>query len=133
MYKHILHKSFSVMLALLVMLSTVSFTIEKHYCKGALVDISVFTSAKKCKMDSCASLQKKSCCEDEIHVVQGQDKLHTVVALDLELKKQQFMSSVYPYYYNYYKSLSKCITFYKDYSPPNLVQNIQMLNQTFLI
>ena len=39
-------------LALLVLFSTVSFTIEKHFCGDILVDVAVFTEVEKCAMEA---------------------------------------------------------------------------------
>ena len=79
MIKAILHKTFSVTLSCLVLFSTLSFTVEKHYCGNHLVDVAIFTKAENCGMDleafSTANFEKKHCCKDEIQVVKGQDKL----------------------------------------------------------
>ena len=42
MIQNVLHKTFSVALALLVFFSTVSFTVEKHFCGDVLVDVSTY-------------------------------------------------------------------------------------------
>ena len=52
MVSKIPHKIFSVTLALLVLMSTLSFTVEKHFCGDVLVDVSVFTETQKCGMES---------------------------------------------------------------------------------
>ncbi len=68
--KQFVHKIFSMLLALLVLFSTVSFTIEKHFCGDVLVDVSVFAEAQKCGMEALEmatrNLAKKSCCKDEV-------------------------------------------------------------------
>ncbi|MCF7567584.1 hypothetical protein L3X37_04290 [Sabulilitoribacter arenilitoris] len=133
MLKQFLHKIFSTLLALLVLFSTVSFTIEKHFCGDVLVDVSMFTEAEKCEMEALEIQQKKTCCKDELQVVQGQDELKFSSFDDLEFEQQQFLASFVYSYTNLFKTLEKEIIPHKDYSPPNLVTDIQVLNETFLI
>jgi hypothetical protein len=131
--KQLLHKGFSISLALIVLFSTVSFTIEKHYCGDVLVDVSVFYEAEKCGMEAMELAQKKSCCKDEIDIVEGQDELKISSFEDLEFEKQQFLSAFVYSYINGFESLPKQTIPHKDYSPPNLVADIQVLDQVFII
>lgn len=133
MIKEILHKTFSIGLALLVLFSTVSFTIEKHYCGDVLVDASVFVEAEKCAMEAQEILQKKTCCKDEIDIVKGQDELKVTSFEDLDLDQQQFVTAFAFSYFNMFESLPKQIIPHKNYSPPNLVTDIQVLDQVFII
>lgn len=133
MIKLFLHKTFSVLLTFLVLFSTVSFTIEKHYCGDVLVDVSVFVEAEKCEMEALEILQKKTCCKDEINVIQGQDELKFSSFDDLEFEQQLFLASFIYSYVNLFEGLSQQIVPHKNYSPPNLVRDIQVLNDTFLI
>lgn len=133
MIKQVLHKSFSIALAFLVLLSTVSFTIEKHYCGDVLVDVSVFSEAEKCGMEAQEMIQKKNCCKDEISVVKGQDELKSASFEDFKFEKQQFLLTFTHSYINLFEGLPNLIIPHKNYSPPNLVADIQLLNDTFLI
>ena len=119
-------------MALLVMLSTVSFTVEKHYCGGNLVEVAVFSEAKKCGGNMEQNIMK-SCCEDEVEVVKGQDELKFSKFEDLDLIEQSFIASFAFVYTNLFESLPKQIIPFKDYSPPNLVFDILVLDQVFLI
>ena len=73
-----IHKLTALSLSLLVMLSTFSFTIEKHFCGDTLIDIAVFTQAEKCSNEAMeieiASISKKSCCKDEVNLIKGLDR-----------------------------------------------------------
>lgn len=131
--KTILHKIFSVNLALIVLFSTVSFTIEKHYCGDVLVDVSMFVEADKCAMEALEMLQKKTCCKDEVDVVKGQDELKVSSFEDLDFEQQQFVTAFVYAYINGFESLPKQTIPHKDYSPPNLVADIQVLDQVFII
>lgn len=137
MFKQALHKIFSTLLAFLVLFSTLSFTVEKHFCGDVLVDVAVFTDVEKCEMEAfekaLEKITKKPCCKDEINIVQGQDELKFSSFDDLEFEQQQFLASFFYSHINLYKTLEKEIVPHKDYSPPNLVTDIQVLNDTFLI
>ena len=77
MIKNILHKGFCTVMALLVLVSTLSFTVEKHFCGNTLIDVSLFSEADKCDMEmmemELAKITKKSCCKDVVDVIEGQD------------------------------------------------------------
>ncbi|NJX15949.1 hypothetical protein HC176_10660 [Tamlana crocina] len=120
-------------MALLVLFSTVSFTVEKHYCGDVLVDAAIFTDVEKCAMEAFEMLQKKTCCKDEIDVVKGQDELKFSSFEDLDLDQQQFLQAFIDSYIGRFESLPKHTIPHKDYSPPNLIADIQLLDQVFII
>jgi len=120
-------------MALLVLFSTVSFTVEKHYCGDVLVDTAVFTEAKKCVSETFEMLQKKTCCKEEVDVVKGQDILTAFSHEDLGFEQQLFLQVFTQAYCGLFKSLPKPTIPYQDYSPPNLIVDIQLLDQVFII
>lgn len=130
----LLHKTFAITLSLLVLLSTFSFTVEKHYCGDTLIDTAIFSEAKDCGMEmKLTSKQKKSCCKNEVDVIEGQDELSTVSFEDFEFSTQLFISTYALSYVSLFESLPKQIIPHKDYLPPNIVYDIQLLDETFLI
>ena len=71
-------------MAIIVMVSTMSMTVNKHYCSNILVDTALFQEAKTCGMDDDSSHQsddnheqdeKDSCCSSENELIKGQDEL----------------------------------------------------------
>lgn len=133
MLKAIFYKTFSISLAIIVLFSTVSFTIEKHYCGDTLVDVSVFVEADKCAMEVQEILMKKSCCKDEVDVIEGQDELKINSFEDLKFDQQQFLVAFTYFYINGFEGLPKETITHKAYSPPDLVYDIQVLDQVFII
>ncbi|MHA7056357.1 HYC_CC_PP family protein [Aquimarina sp. M1] len=133
------HKIASLLLAFLVLLSTISFTVEKHYCGRFLVDVAVFSKAKDCgmkMMDHTDSheieLKKTSCCKDKITVIEGQDELK--VSFDqIDLVQQLFVVSFFNSYKNLFLIQGEKRNSYKKYDPPELAQDIRILHETFLI
>ena len=132
MLKQFIHKGLSILMALLVLCSTVSFTVEKHFCGDNLIDVAIFSEAKKCS-ENMEQTSKKSCCKDEVEVVKGQDELKFSSFEDLDFN-QQFLITTFAFTYsNLFESFPKQIIPFKDYSPPNLVADIQVLDQVFII
>ncbi len=119
-------------MAILVLFSTVSFTVEKHYCGENLIDVAIFSEAKKCGENMEQTLSK-SCCKDEVEIVKGQDELKFSSFKDLDFQQQLFITTFAFTYSNLFESLPKQIIPFKDYSPPNLVVDIQVLDQVFII
>ena len=126
-------------MALLVLFSTLSFTIESHYCGDFLVDSTIFGSAKSCGMEvkqelpsSECDITEKDCCSDEQLIVDGQDNLKT--SFDkLEKEQELFVASFIYSYINLFTGSQTEYNSFRDYSPPLLVRDIQVLDQTFLI
>ena len=65
-----------------MLVSTVSWTVEKHFCFGSLVDIAFFHEADTCGMERPLSkdnvaLNKdsNSCCSDEIYFGSGTGRI----------------------------------------------------------
>jgi len=133
----LLHKVFSASLAFIVLCSTVSFTIEKHFCGDRLIDASVFSEPDKCKMEAFGieseGITKESCCKDKVDVVKGQNELLLKTFDDLNFEQQLFVSVLAYSYIKPFEGLPQLVIAHKDYSPPNLVADIQMLDQVFLI
>lgn len=137
MYQKNRHKFFSVVMALLVLLSTISFTMEKHFCGDTLIDVAIFSKVNSCGMDmeaiSITTPEKKSCCKDELEIVKGQDKLKKTSFEDLHADQQLFLTALVYSFTNLFEGLPKQVTPHKDYSPPNLVVDIHVLDQVFIV
>jgi hypothetical protein len=132
------HKVFSTVLSFLVLASTLSLTIEKHFCGGVLIDVAVFTEVEKCANDvlsesDSTQIVKKSCCKDEVDVFEGISEMIKDSFEDLDDIQKQVLFAYAHSYISLYESLPKQIIAHKDYSPPKLIKDIQVLNETFLI
>ncbi len=126
-------KILSTLLAFLVLFSTFSFTVEKHYCGEFLMDVSFMGDADDCGMEMEKVVKKKSCCKDEVHHIEGQDELQQNSVQDFNLEKQQFVAAFFISYKDLFiKNESKNIL-YRDFSPPDIPKDYQVLFQSFLI
>lgn len=136
---NVFSKISSICLALIVLLSTVSFTLDSHYCGDTLVDYSLFGHVETCGMEVQKQLpspdcdiSKKDCCSDEQAIVKGQDTLKT--SFDKLNKDQQlFVAAFIHSYINLIFESQTDLNSYRDYTPPLLVWDIHILEQTFLI
>lgn len=135
----VFHKISSFCLALIVLLSTFSFTVDSHYCGDVLVDSSIFGHVKTCGMEiqqqsssSACDFTKKDCCSDERVFIEGQDPLK--ISFDTLEKDQQFFVAtfIYTYIHLFFESQAD-LNSYKYYFPPPLIKDIQVFDQTFLI
>ncbi|SKB44939.1 hypothetical protein SAMN05660776_1082 [Salegentibacter holothuriorum] len=123
--------SISVAMAFLVLFSTFSFTVDKHFCGSFLVDTAIFSEAQTCGMDMEASAQD-SCCSNEKLAIEGQDELkHKFDSLDLN--QQVFLIGFAYSYIFILEDNPKEIVPFKYYTPPLLVKDIQLEDQVFLI
>ncbi len=135
--KLFLYKSISFIMAFVVLLSTMSFTIDKHYCGSVLVDVSINKSADACDMGMTLSPEKvltgkKSCCQDEHIVILGQDELKKGLDNGIEF---QFVSAILQ---QHTFSLvlgesSSLFTVFGNHDPPSIRQDFYKLYQTYLI
>ena len=135
--KSIIHKIVSPFLAILVLLSTVSWSVEKHLCMGRVMDIAFFHDADSCGMEQAMAamgekMSDKHCCDDESFTVEGQDNLKLSWD-ELDLKSQVFLSTFVQSYFHLY-SVSSGEEILKDtYPPPLIVQDLTILHEVFLI
>lgn len=135
--RQLLHKTTSIFLALLVLVSTLSFTIEKHFCGDVLVDVSVFKEVEKCAMEALememAAITKKNCCKDEVNLIQGQRELKTSGFEDLKFEQQVFLQSFTYTFFNLFDTEPKQEIPHQYYAPPNIVKDIHVLDEVYLI
>lgn len=137
--KKILTKISASFLALIVLFSSMSFTVEKHYCGETLVDVSYFGEAESCCAKAMKEMdhkekksQKKGCCSDEVEIIESstfdKEKITSFTTQEL-----QFLTFYVFSYINLFQEVDLEKEFYKDFSPPDIVQDIQVLHETFLI
>ena len=127
----------SFFMAVLVMCSTMSFSVQSHYCGNILVDKAIMKPAKKCAMHTLQSKhahqdQKGDCCDDEVNLIEGQDQLK-VQSYEFELPNPYFVEAfVYTFIFNTsFEALEKVD--YSENPPPLLLRDFQAHYQVFLI
>ncbi|NJW52681.1 HYC_CC_PP family protein [Salinimicrobium oceani] len=137
--KKAFHNITSVAMALLVLFSTSSFTVDKHFCGSMLVDMAIFSEAESCGMEMHEhsdttedSVEQEFCCENQKIAIEGQDELKAS-RNSLDFDQQLFLATFTYSYINLFEVLPLQAVPNKDYTPPLLVRDVQLLDQVFLI
>tara|TARA_B110000091_G_C13759826_1_gene451572 strand:- start:141 stop:554 length:414 start_codon:yes stop_codon:yes gene_type:complete len=136
--KKIFFKVMSILMTFVVLLTTMSFTINMHYCGDTLVETAIFHKAKGCGMEMQKSLTegcvvvKKNCCKDEQLVIDGLDELQTQTDA-ISFEQQVFIASILYTYNNFPKSLDKNVSSYGVYKPPLVIRELYKIDETYLI
>ncbi len=136
--KNAIRKISSFSMALVVLFSTMSFTIDMHFCGDTLVDTAIFSKAATCGMEinrntnpDCSIVKNNCCDEQQIHF-EGQKELKTTSEL-ISFEQQIFVISFVQSYINLFYTEQQKVTLYKNYSPPLVVKEIHKLDETYLI
>lgn len=121
-----------------VLFSTMSFAINKHYCGDVLVETALLHKAEGCGMEMEKSttegctITKDNCCNDEQLIVDGQDELQQSIGKILFEQQLFFTSFVYTYL-NLFEDVDEKASSYKDYKPPLVIKEIYKIDETYLI
>ena len=136
--KQFFHKIMSLAMAFVVLFSTMSFTVNMHYCGGTLVETAIFQKVKGCGMEmekpsteEC-SITKKNCCDDKQLAIEGQDELQLQVD-KITFEQQVFIASFVYTYINLFEGLDSNVSTYEEYKPPLVVRQLYKIDETYLI
>ena len=137
-----LYKIIAVIIALVVLFSSLSFTVEKHVCMGEVTNTSFFKHADSCGMimeeQDCTmddfsghKMEKEKCCDNIQEIIPGNQNEQQ--ALDtFEIGQLQFVMAYAYTYLNLFENKEQTNAF-PYYLPPLVDKDIQVLYQTFLI
>ena len=118
------------MMAILVLSSTFSFAVGKHFCGDFLIDSSIFSETKKCSSENHT---KKPCCKDTLDLIEGQDELQQAIELQVDFDAQLFVIAFAAVLQNLFEYEPKQKIPFQYYEPPDLVVDIQLMDAVFLI
>ena len=136
--KQFFHKIMSLAMAFVVLCSTMSFTVNMHYCGDTLVETAIFQKAKGCGMEmekpstEGCSITKKNCCDDEQLAIEGQDELQLQVD-KISFEQQVFIASFVYTFINLLEGLDNNVSTYEEYKPPLVVRQLYKIDETYLI
>lgn len=136
--KQAISKITSFLLAFLVLFSTFSFTVEKHYCGDFLMDVSLLDTSFVNDEGCCSDYFKVAtvtadCCTDELHKVEGQDELQLNKVSKITFKQEQFLTAFVFSYKDLFITNKSKDNFYSDFLLPDKFLDYQVLFQSFLI
>ena len=87
---------------------------------------------KKEPTKQCTTLQEKDCCSNQSFVKTGDDTIKNANT-QLEAESIIFLNTFFYVYVNLFEWLEKNIVPFKQYRPPLLSKDIQILHETYLI
>jgi hypothetical protein len=139
--KEFSHKILAILMSFVVLLSTTSFAITKHYCGDTLVDTAIFSQASSCGMENdkistnsasdCTTI-KKDCCSNEQLLIDGQDEVQLQVD-KITFSQEFFIASFIYTYINLFENLENTVASYGGYKPPLVIKDIFKIDETYLI
>ena len=137
--KEFSHKIFAILMSFVVLFSTSSFAITKHYCGDTLMDTAIFSKATSCGMEientspssDCASLSI-DCCSDQQIVKNAQDELQSS-ADSISFEQKVFIASFIYSYINLFEGLDKNVSTFEEYAPPVVTNQIYKIDESYLI
>ncbi len=136
--KKVVHKILAVFMVTILMVSTTSFSIYKHFCGENLVNVSRYT-----QIDNCCEAEKKhkplpnlnfseeDCCKNKTEIT-PQLTFENTKSSKLIISQVIFITSFYQTFIEQ-KEKNSQTDFYNNFSPPEIVYNKQVQYQNFLI
>ena len=138
MMKKISHKILATVMAFVVLFSTMSFTIDMHFCGDTLVATSMFQKATGCGMEmekpaaeGCA-IVKSNCCNDKQMIIDGQDEMQLSITT-IPFEQQVFITSFIYTYVQLFESSDTAVSFHQAYNEPLVSRQLYKLAETYLI
>ena len=141
MMLQILHKILALILALAVLFSTLSFTVEKHVCMGEVTDVSYFDKVESCGMErsECGDTEtdhdlakRQNCCDTLQELIPGEPAEQQAIQ-GLEIQDFDYIVSYISTYLFEYEQLDEISLIEFGPDPPLVERDIQTLYQIFLI
>ncbi len=127
-------------LSLLIMMTTVSFTVDFHVCAGSVVDVSFAQEELSCTAalmgelsnEAHNAMREMGCCDDLQFQIEGQDEVQYGTEI-IQLDTMEDMLAVKQSSEVEYLHISDVPNLYTTYIPPPLIPDVQILYQTFIL
>jgi len=153
--KQLSHKILAVVMAFVVLFSTMSFSISMHYCGDDLVGLAIFEKASTCEEEehvahcememmesSSCQMQdsmkmscemKKDCCTDKEIQIDSQKDLKNNTLDSFQFSKTVFVVAFVYTYKALFNELETKNNSFLVYHPPPLIKPIYKLDEVYLI
>lgn len=127
-------------MALLVLVASMGFTLNKHFCGGELKQVAINKQVELCVMckaaeekPACHKEQDKDCCENQQDKVEIND-LTLAKKIDKQIQSDFNFIALAPILLsNIHVDLSSNSIHLKEYAPPLIAHNIPVEVQSFLL
>jgi hypothetical protein len=127
-------KTFSVLLSLIILLSSLNFSLSAHYCGQTIVDVALFGQAEACPMaDEMNNDSEEPCCSDRQIIIEGEDYLSSKSFEKQEVEKIDILLSEFQFPLELLLEEENTPSFIANYTPPLIEQDITLAVQSFLL
>jgi hypothetical protein len=131
-------KIVSILMAFVVVFTTLSFTVDMHFCGDTLVETAVFQKVKGCGME----LQKPSkedcvvksnnCCNDKQLTIDGQQELQISFSA-FSFEQLLYVTSILNTDKEFSQVIDKSVPLYKGYALQLVIRQLYKIAETYLI
>ena len=127
MFRKITH----ILIATLLLITTMGFSVSKHYCGTSLIEISINSVAEPC----CGDVETSGCCHDETEYFQfDEDFVSSVIIENIQITDNDILFPLtIIYILNASEEVQKDILNFAESPPPTKLQTKLSLFQTYLI
>ncbi|SFR31303.1 hypothetical protein SAMN04490243_0130 [Robiginitalea myxolifaciens] len=123
----------AIVMSFLLLFSTLSFSVDMHFCGHSLVDVALFDEASDCGMSQYADLMDSfGCCSDKEIVVDGQDDLQAIAKWQPEVPPA-FVAPRILGLVSEAVITEQDLSIPPEYSPPPLISDLPIVFQQFRI
>jgi len=128
----------SVCMAIIVLMSTMSFTVNVRYCDENIVATTLNSNDDPCSTEDLKALEdccipKKDCCQDAEIVFEGYEELRIQISKELKIQKLDPQALLVDAFYPFYEVTFSNNVHYPSYIPPIIIRDRQLIHQVFLI
>lgn len=128
-------KTFAVLLSLIVLLSSLNFSLSAHYCGQTIVDVALFGKAEACPMAAemnCDS-EEAPCCADRNIIIEGEEYLSSKSFEKQTIEKVELLLAQLDFPIELLLEEKQTRYFSRTYTPPLIEQDITLAVQSFLL
>lgn len=131
------HRVLALGLSLMVLFSTMSFSVEKRYCGSDLKEVSIFLMNHEHQESSCSdnrvTIATSDCCIDVVEFVQRDEIVQNISFEDIVVHHKTFVGTQLFSPESLFHDTLSAATNFKAYVPPNSVVSKTIQYQVFLI
>jgi hypothetical protein len=128
----------SILMAFVVVFTTLSFTVDMHFCGDTLVETAVFQKVKGCGMelqksskDGCV-VKSNNCCNDKQLTIDGQQELQISVSA-FSFEQPLYVTSIPNTENEFSEVIDKNLLLYRGYFPELVTRQLYKTAETYLI
>jgi len=125
-------------MAFVVVFTTMSFTVDMHFCGDTLVETAIFQQVKGCGMElqkpakgDCV-VKSNNCCNDKQLTIDGQQELQISVSA-FSFEQTLYVTSILNTEKEFSEVIDNNVPLYKGYFPELVIRQLYKTAETYLI